>query len=152
MSLPACDMETFEDLNGCMNGDVIDLDKYSEKILDTPPLRRRFATNPELVCEHINEYINLGEKYGIDIYHVLPWANAEPLSRYVEIIELMKNHGAKKFLSYNTNHMVYNLPELHTLLSIGDKKKEDITLSKYYRLLSYEEGGSTSHVLSYWKG
>lgn len=151
-SASQCDMETYEDLDGCMDGDVIDLSKYKEKILDHAVIRRRFSTNPHIVYAHIKEYIALKEKYGIEVYHILPWVHTLPIPKYKEVIEEMKKLGAEKFIAWNTNHMVYNLPELHTVLSIGDEKDEGITESRYIRLLSYEEGGSTTHHLSSWKG
>ncbi|MBQ2941630.1 MAG: hypothetical protein IJD97_05270 [Clostridia bacterium] len=151
-SASQCDMETYEDLDGCMDGDVIDLSKYKEKILDHAVIRRRFATNPHLVYPHIAEYAALRENYGIEVYHVLPWVHTVPMTKYHEIVEEMKKLGAKKFIAWNTNHVVYNLPELHYILSIGDEKKEDIVESRYIRMLSFEDGGSTTHHLSSWKG
>ena len=74
------------------------------------------------------------------------------MTKYHEIVEEMKKLGAKKFIAWNTNHVVYNLPELHYILSIGDEKKEDIVESRYIRMLSFEDGGSTTHHLSSWKG
>lgn len=150
-SVSQSDMETFEDLEGCMDGDVIDLERYRSKLQEQPILKRRYGTNVDKVCDHIPEYKKLEEKYGVKVYHVLPWVHSRSLEEYRLAIKRMQECGAKRFLSWNTNHMVYDLPETHTVFSIGDHKTEAIELTKSYRMLSIN-GNDMSHCLSLWKG
>jgi len=153
-SASQADMETFEDLTDCMSDDnceIIDMDKYKKRILDYPPIRRVFGTNVEYVCKNMKNYLALEEKYGVKIYNVLPWVHTVPIDQYEEIIEKMKLNGAKRFLSWNTNHLFSDLPEWHIVSSIGNYRDEKIVLRKHYRVLSLDNS-CISHFNPNWRG
>ena len=153
-SVSQADMETYEDLSGCMsdeNPQVIDMMKYQEQLLERPIIRRRFATDVEKVCRHIPEYQNLSETYGVEVYHVLPWVHSVGYMQYDAIVEQMKKAGAKKFLSWNTNHLVWDLPEWYVVSNIGNERDHTITLSKYHRVMELD-GSDISHFNPNWLG
>ena len=73
-SASQADMETFEDLEGCMddkNPELIDLEKYKYQLSQKTVVKRKFGKNVEKVCQHIPEYKKLKTLYGIEVYHVL---------------------------------------------------------------------------------
>ena len=153
-SASQADMETFEDLTDCMcddNPEIIDMDKYNKRILDYPPIRRIYGTDVEYVCKNMKNYLELEEKYGVKIYNVLPWVHTVTLEEYEKIIEKMKQCGAKRFLSWNTNHIFSNLPEWHIVSSIGNYRDEKIVLRKHYRVLSLDNS-CISHFNPNWRG
>ncbi len=148
------DMETYEDLTDCMcdgNPDIIDMDKYSKRILDYPIIRRFFGTDPEYVCSRMNEYIKLEKEYGIKVYHVLPWVHSVDINDYEDIVTKMKENGAKRFLCWNTNHLAWDLPEWHIVSHIGNKRNKNIDIRKYYRVLSIDNS-DISHFNPNWRG
>ncbi|MBE6571442.1 MAG: hypothetical protein E7656_04290 [Ruminococcaceae bacterium] len=132
------DMETYEDLSGCLAEDgTIDMDKYTEKSRNTEIVKRNFGTNPDLAFSHVKEYLDL-ESYGVHVYHILPWANNSSVEEYNAYVEKMKSLGAKRFHSFNTNHLVSNLPEYNTLISINNENLKVGDLVTYYRTLSID--------------
>ncbi len=148
------DMEIYEDLTDCMSDSdetLIDMGKYKKRLEEYLILRRNYATNVEKVCQHMPEYLRLEELYGIKVYHVLPWANTVAPETYMNAVEKMQACGAKRFLAFNTNHMVYNLPEFHLVSQIGNDKEADVTLRQYYKVLSLDHH-NTSHAIANWRG
>lgn len=150
-SVAQCNMEMFEELDDCMDGEFIDLDKYKAKILEKPVLCRNFCTDPEKVCAHMPEYLEIEEKYGVKVYHTLPWENTTPLGEYKAVIKKMQKSGAKRFMSWDMNHTEYTLPEFHAITGISNSANDNVTLSKFYRMLSIDENDMT-YALSAWKG
>ncbi|MBO5069713.1 MAG: hypothetical protein J6C37_05045 [Roseburia sp.] len=153
-SVSQADMETYEDLSGCMsdaNPQVIDMEKYEKQLMNRPVIMRRWGTNVEMVCRHIPEYQKLSETYGVEIYHVLPWVHSVGYMEYDAIVDRMKKAGAKKFLSWNTNHLVWDLPQWYVVSHIGNERNNTITLSKYHRVLELD-GSDISHFNPNWRG
>lgn len=148
------DMETYEDLTDCMSdGDdrLIDLEKYKKRLEDFQIIKRNFATNVEKVCQHMQEYLQLEALYRVKVYHVLPWVHQTDPEQYMEKVEQMQKCGAKRFLAWNTNHMMWNLPEYHIVSEIGNQKAANVTWRQFYRTLSLE-GSDISQFNPNWRG
>ena len=148
------DLEIYEDLTGCMsdsNSNLIDLEKYKKKLEDVPIIRRNYGARIEKITKHMQEYLKLEEMYGVKVYHILPWVFTAELEQYKELVEKMQRCGAKRFLVYNTNHMVWNLPEFQLVTEIGNQSGVDVTPRKFYRVLSLE-GSDISQYNPNWRG
>ena len=153
-SVSQADMEMYEDLEGCMsneNTEFIDLEKYSHIIKERAIIKRNFATNVVKVIKHIPEYVNLKEKYGVEVYNILPWVHTFEPYEYDDVVEKMRKAGAKKFFSWNTNHLVWDLPEWYVVSRIGNERNTDIIHRKIYRVLSLD-GDDVSHFNVNWRG
>lgn len=152
-SVTQADMETFEDLNGCMddnNPKLIDLEKYKYQLTRRTVVKRDFGKNVEKVCQHIPEYKKLKTLYGVEVYHVLPWAHRTMPEGYAPIVEQMQAVGAEKFLSWNTNHLMTDLPEWHTVKRIGNTPIIQ-PLREFHRVLSMD-GYDISQFNPNWRG
>ena len=152
-SVAQADMETFEDLEGCMddkNPEFIDLEKYKYQLSQRTVVKRKFGKNVEKVCQHIPEDKNLKTLYGVEVYHVLPWVHRTPPEGYAPIVEQMKAAGAEKFLSWNTNHLMTDLPEWNTVKTIGNEPIKE-TLRTFHRVLSID-GYDISQFHPNWRG
>ncbi len=144
------DMETYEDLDGCLADDgTIDMDKYIRKSQDTEIIRRNYGTRPDIAFSHIKEYQEL-EKYGIDVYNIMPWVHCS-LTVFNDYVEKMKELDVKKFNSWNTNHMVWNLSEYNSMRFINNEDKKVDDVLTYYRTLSLN-GCDISSFNPSWKG
>lgn len=152
-SASQADMETCEELYDCMSEEepgLIDLDKYCKAIEERTVVTRYYLTNVDKICDHMHEYTSLKTLYGIDVYHVLPWVGSVKPEDYDGIVQRMREAGAEKFLSWNTNHLLWNRPEWHTVSHIGNAPIGE-TLRKFYRVLSFD-GNDISHYLPNWRG
>lgn len=152
-SASQADMETFENLDGCMSDDnpsLIDLEKYREVLTERHIVTRKFGCNVDKICENIPAFKKLRELYGIQTYHVLPWVGRKLPEEYPAIVERMKTAGAEKFLSWNTNHLMRDLPEWHTVSRIGNEP-EDVMLRKFHRVLSLD-GNYIAEFQPNWRG
>ncbi len=148
------DMELYEDLTDCMsdeNPSLIDMAKYKKRLEDYPVIRRNYGTDIDKVCLHTAEYSLLEEKYGIKVYHILPWPHAVDYTEYDQIIERMKKSGAKRFFSWNTDHLVWDLPEWYIVSHIGNKRNDNIPLRRFFRTLSLDDNDVT-HFSPNWMG
>jgi len=148
------DMEIYEDLHGCMseqNPEFIDLERYNRALSERQVIKRNYGTDVEKVCKHIPEFARLGDNYNIDIYNVIPWVHRIIPEKYDEIISRMKDAGAKKFLSWNTNHLVWDLPEWHAVSKIGNNRNDDDIKREFHRVLSLD-GHDISQFYANWRG
>ena len=150
-SISQGDMELFEDLEGCTdeNG-LIDLEKYKAVLLDRPIIRRS-SGHIEKTCEYIQEFIALEERYGVKVFNILPWVELYDVDTYRSWLRKMEESGAKRFLAYNTNHILNTLPEFHQVNSIGNDLGAEVTLQQYYRTLSFD-GSDISQFNPNWRG
>ena len=152
-SISQGDMEIYEDLTDCMSdsdSSLIDLEKYSNRLKDCPVIRRS-SGHIEKTCEYIQEFLALEEAYGVKVYNILPWVECIPVGDYKVWVEKMQQLGAKRFLSYNTNHIACVLPEFHVVSSLGNDPGVEATLQKYYRVLSFG-GSDISQYNANWRG
>ena len=153
-SVAQCDMEVFEDLTDCMdnaNPELIDMDKYKREVAKRQVLCRNFGTDVAKVCAHIPEYAALKEKYGVEVYHVLPWVHTIAPEEYAPIVEKMRAAGAQKFLSWNTNHLVWDLPEWYEVSHIGNDCDRSIGQRCFHRVLVLD-GYDMSQFNPNWRG
>ena len=84
------------------------------------------------------------------MYHVLPWMFTTPPDEYNEIVKSMKDKGATKFLCWNTNHLITDLPEWHTATAIGNEPTKQ-TLRQFHRVLTFN-GSDVSQLNPNWRG
>ena len=148
------DMETYEDLTDCMsdeNPKLIDLEKYKNRILDYPPIRRKFGTNSAKITEHINEFISLEENYGVKVYHVLPWIGALSIDEYNSYVTKLQSMGAKRFLSWNAYGAEWNIPEWYYITHIGNESNDEIVKHRFVRMLQLDNR-DISHFNNNWRG
>ena len=150
-SISQGDMEIFEELDGCLANDgLIDLAQYS-KVLEERPVVRRSSGHIEKTCEYIREFLELEETYGVTVYNILPWVEMYDADTYTSWVNKMEELGAKRFLAYNTNHIISTLPEFHIVSHLGNEFGADVTLQKYYRTLSLD-GSDISQYNPNWRG
>lgn len=148
------DMEVYEDLTDCMSDTVsgrIDLVKYKNRVLDHPIIRRNFATDFSKITSHISEYLELEREYGVQVYHVLPWANSTDTAQYLEYVDALKKLGAKRFLAWNSYAAASNSEEWYTISHIGNQRDDSFPKRRFIRMLEID-----NHNLRYayhnWRG
>ena len=147
------DIEVYENIDECMSHTepgLIDMEKYRAVIANRPVIERTYS-NMEKVYRHLSEYKMLGEKYGIDTYHVLPWTGSVSPEKFAETAEKLRRAGAEKFFWWNTNHAAWNLPEFHTCSLLGRGLPEGVPLRTFVRTLSID-GLDISHYNPEWRG
>lgn len=152
-SVSQAGMETFEVLDGCMDDNhhgFIDLEKYKKALAERTVVKRHYGTDMEKVCKHIPEFNRLKALYGIEVYSTLPWVKSLMPEEYPEAIETLKRAGAEKFLSWNTNHLMTDLPEWYAVSRAGNDAL-DIPLRNFYRVLSFD-GYDISQFHPNWRG
>lgn len=150
-SISQGDMEVFEELDGCLGDDgLIDLDKYSKVLVDRPIVRRS-SGHIEKTCLYIKEFAELEEKYGVKVFNILPWVEMYDIETYKSWVAKMEELGAKRFLAYNTNHILCTLPEFHVVSHLGNDMGADVTLQKYYRTLSFDNSDISQYNPN-WRG
>lgn len=150
-SISQGDMEVFEELDGCLADDgLIDLDKYSKE-LENRPVIRRSSGHIEKTCLYIKEFLELEKKYSVKVFNILPWVEMYDIDTYKMWTDKMEELGAKRFLAYNTNHIVATLPEFHTVSHLGNDMGADVTLQKYYRTLSFDNSDISQYNPN-WRG
>ena len=152
-SISQGDMELYEELDGCMSDEdanLIDLSKYSAVAQERAIVKRNYG-NPEKNCEFIHEFVRLEKTYGVKTYNVLPWVETRPVNVYREWLEKMTAEGARRFLSFNTCHASWVLPEFYTISHIGNDPGTDASLQNYYRVLSLERSDISQYNPN-WRG
>ena len=112
---------------------------------------RRHYSNMDKVLRFVAQYRTLGQKYGIETYHVLPWVGSVPAEQFAQAAENLRQAGAEKFLWWNTNHAAWDLPELHTCSLLGRGVPEGVPLRTFIRTLSVD-GVDISHFNPDWRG
>lgn len=141
-SISQADIETFEVLDGCMddnNPDIIDLEKYTKMLEERPVIRRVYGFDSEKILRCIPDYLRLGERYGVEIYNTMPnIRNCSSTEEFYSMIETMKAHGVKKFLSWNASHLSFLLPEWYITSRSGNEIEEYMCERKYHRVLSLD--------------
>ncbi len=152
-SIAQADMEVYEELEGCMSDEdpsLIDLSKYSAEAQERTIVKRNYGSM-EKNCKYVHEFVHLEETYGVKTYCVLPWGEKLPIDVYRGWVDKMEALGAKHFLAYNTNHILWVLPEFYTISHIGNDLGTDACLHKYYRVLSFDDS-DISQFNPNWRG
>lgn len=129
-------MEMYENLEGTLdeNGKII-LEKYREKLKSEPVLCRYHDTDLEKAVNSAKEHLKICKKYGVEFYAALPWPHKIAPKEYEPYRKAFADIGVTKFLSWNTNHLLYDLPEAHTALS-PSLATEEMIEAKRYRVTS----------------
>ena len=121
-------MEMYEDLEGTLDKkDRIDLVKYKEKMKHDPVLKRFFDTDIEKICEGAKKHLEICDRCGIDFCVTLPWPHKLAPEAHKEYIDRLRALGVTKFLSWNTNHLLYDHPEAAAALSSSNLTEEMYT-------------------------
>ena len=121
-------MEMYEDLDGVLDKkNKIDLVKYKEKLKREPVLKRYHDTDIEKICEGARAHLEICDRCGIDFYATLPWPHKVAPEAHAEYINKLREIGVTKLLSWNTNHLLYDLPEAHAALSPSNVTEEMYT-------------------------
>ena len=144
-------MEMYEDLDGCLNrAGEIDIKRYTEKIKSEPVLKRYHSTDVKKLIEGAEKHLEICNRYGADFYASLPWPHKMAPEDYPKYKSDMKDIGVTKFLSWNTNHLIYDLPEYMAAV-MGDKLTEEMYMPKRYRVTSLS-GSNIAVFNPNWRG
>lgn len=144
-------MEMYEDLDGVLNDKGrIDLVKYKEKLKREPVLRRYHATDIEKIYEGAKKHLEICDRCGIDFYATLPWPHKVAPEAHAEYIEGLREIGVTKFLSWNTNHLLYDRPEAAAALSHSNATCE-MTEVRQHRMTSLS-GSNIGIFNPNWRG
>lgn len=141
------DMEMFEDLEGCMSDEkteLIDLNKYSQKLKTKPIICRNYATNMQKTLEGLKSYLELEENYDVKVYAILPWTHCVRPEEYAKAAEKLYEAGAKRLHMWNTGQCLEQPAEWNVVKRLGHKdelhKLSDQSVKYYntYRMLNLD--------------
>lgn len=141
-------METREEVSDCLdeNG-LINLDLYEEKLKSEPIIKRFHDTSLERALDGSKKYLNALSGTNTTYYATLPWPHRCPYSEYEGYKEALSELGITDYLSWNTNHTLLDVAEMHALLG---RDKEFYTVNRY-RTLSLD-GVDMSEFNPNWRG
>lgn len=145
-------MEIYEELEGCLKEDgTIDPEEYTRLNRRKQIIKRVFVNAIDRVTDGVGKYKAICDKYGIDFYGIMSWPRLIPYDKYPEYAENLKKAGAEKFFCWNSNQVVWNLPEFHTASMLGHDRLFVEELSRYYKVISLDRCNIASYN-SNWKG
>ena len=147
-------METFEDLDGCLNPDgTIDMVRYNEKLKKDYIIKRSCPlADTQRIIKGFREYQAICEPYGIELYGAFPWEYAVGAEYYPKIIDEMHKAGIRKFFNWDINHAMIDLPEYHARSMAGHREIDPDTYRlNRYRILSLD-GSDMSAFNPNWRG
>lgn len=147
-------METFEDLDGCLNADgTIDMVRYNEKLKTDYIIKRSYPFKiTEKVIDGFREYKTFCEPNGVAFYGAFPWEHAVTPEAFVTIAAQMREAGIEKFIMWNLNHAMKDLRELHAISMAGHKEIDPDTYGlNRYRIMSLD-GSNISAFNPNWRG
>lgn len=148
------EINVYEDLDGLMSEtepQYIDMDKYCARILETSVIKRSLAGSIEKATGNMDGFLRLEQKYGVKVYHVLPWSNSLSEEKYLEYVNALTARGAKRFLAWNAYAAMWNLPEWYNLTHVGNRREEGITKRRFIRMIEIE-GADISQFNNNWRG
>ena len=149
-------MKTYEDLTDCMDGDLIDMEKYESELAKRAIVRRTFHDKAETVLSGAKELLALTSKYNADFYGALPW-ESKNVEYFVELAQKQYDSGVKKLIVWNANHITESLPKLNVVKNLGDFEKtiglplNNRELRSIFRVMSLD-GKDISTVNTSWLG
>ena len=133
------DMETHELLEGCMSNtweDTIDLEKYRQKGRTEKVIQRVHGTNLEKEIAGMPGYLELEKKWGIKVYHTLPWVHSRRPEEYAEAAKKLYEAGAKRLLMWNTLQCIPDLAEWNVVKRLGHRENIDkLCEERYYQYI-----------------
>lgn len=145
-------MEIYEDLDGCLKDDgTIDLAAYCKLIRKKQIIRRRHGNSFDMVKEGAKKYLEICQPYGVDFAAVITWPRLIPYDKYSDYANELRQLGVEKFFCWNSNQVVWNLPELHTASMLGHDSLFESELSRYYKVISLANNNISAFNPN-WKG
>ncbi len=145
-------METVERLDGCMADDgLIDLSLYESKLKREPILSRYHTTDIEKTLDGAREYLDVLKGTDVTFAATLPWSHSHSPEGCIEWKEKVAALGIRDLLCWNTNHLMYDLPELYSVIYSADALTEEKYTQKSYRTLSLA-GSDISTFDVNWRG
>lgn len=137
------DMEMHELLEDCMSDTgegLIDLEKYRQKGRTQKIIHRCHGTNLEKEIAGMPGYLELEEKWGVKVYHTLPWVHSRRPEEYVLAAKTLYEAGAKRLLMWNTLQCIPDLAEWNVVKRLGHREELDRLCeeqySQYIKILS----------------
>jgi len=137
------DMETYEILDGCMQSDApdkIEIEKYRQLGRTQKVIWRTHGTRPEKQLAGLPGYLELEEKWGIKVYHALPWVNSRTPEEYIDAAKTLYAAGAKRLHMWNTLQCMPDLAEWNVVKRLGHREELERLYkeqySQYIKILS----------------
>jgi len=141
-------MEVYEDLDGLICADGrIDLARYSERLKKEAVIKRFHNTSLEKAIEGSKKYLSALSGTSVKYAATLPWPHKCSYAEIKNYKEALAKVGVKEFFSWNTNHTLLDVSEMHALLGRGE---EFYTVNRY-RTLSLD-GVDMSEFNPNWRG
>ena len=145
-------MEIYEDLEGCLAPDgTIVLEDYIRLNRKKQIIKRIFLNAVDKVIDGAVKYKALCDKYNKEFYGVMSWPRLIPYNKYPDYANDLRKVGVEKFFCWNSNQVIWNLPELHTASMLGHDKLLVEELSRYYKVISIDNNNIASYNPN-WKG
>lgn len=145
-------METFEELEGCMKEDgMIDMNKYKEKMAVRPIVRRYHHNLLEKTVKGAKSYSEIAEKYDVEFFGGMPWATAQPEIN-IQFRNALRDVGVTKFSAFNFCHSSWDMPACHILSKMCHEEiREEDWKPSFYRVLSLDESNIGTYNPN-WRG
>ena len=141
-------MEVREDLDGLTDGDgLIDKEKYSEYIKQSPVIKRYHRTDLDKAIEGSKKYLEILKGTGVAYSAALPWPHRVAYSEIENYKAKIREIGVTDFLAWNTNHTLLDVAEMHAVLG---RSKEYYTVNRYRTLML--DGSNVSDFNPNWRG
>lgn len=145
-------MEVCEDLDGCLASDgLIDMNLYKNKLKSEPIIKRYHHTSIEKTIDGAKKYLEILKDTEVRFAATLPWPHRVSPEEYGNWKSRLREIGVNEFLSWNTNHLMYDLPELHAMMyDTRAVTPEKYTVNRYRTLSLF--GSDISTFDPNWRG
>ena len=141
-----------ENLDGCVENGLIDLDKYEKYLAKWFTVWRDIQYDETRTLEGTIDYLEAVADTKTKFYPTLGWERDDP-SRVLPTVEKMRRMGINNFYSWNTNHKAKHLHilnmEKYAINSIDEEGESKQV--KYKRVLSLD-GTDISENSPNWRG
>ena len=146
------DMETFENLEGCLLDDgTIDMEKYKKKIKRERVVERFHSNDLEKTKQGAKQYQKITDEYGVEFYGGMPYPNVQP-ECYLKYKEALKELGVTGYSIFNFIHSTWDLPSCHVLTKLcHDRIPEEERIPAFYRVISLD-GSNIGTYNPNWRG
>jgi len=85
-------------------------------------------------------YLELEEKWGVKVYHALPWVNSRTPEEYIDAAKTLYAAGAKRLHMWNTLQCMPDLAEWNVVKRLGHREELERLYkeqySQYIKILS----------------
>lgn len=145
-------MEVWEDLDGTLDeSGYIDLDAYRIKLAREPIIKRFHNTNIEKTLDGAEKYLAGLAGTGVTFAASMPWPHRVTPAEYSVWKDRLTELGIRDLFAWNTNHMMYDLTELHAATLSGDRLTSEHYTARQHRVLSIA-GSDISTFDPNWRG